>query len=136
MAYPFAALIVEDQRTTALIVAKLMSRIGFEHVDCVPDGAAALAAMDETPYGLVISDWHMKPMSGIALLRAVRQEPRFRGVRFIMTSVDWSPESIVQSREAGADGFMLKPFNARMLKERIDGVLEGARTTVRRALAP
>src|SRR5438128_8592489 len=113
-------LVVEDHRTTVQIVRSLLCQIGFKHVDDAPDGLAALVKMSEKKYDLVIADWNMEPMSGFELLRQVRGDPHFAGVRFIMMTDHTKGERVVAAKKAGASNYIGKPFTAAALKAKIE----------------
>lgn len=113
-------LVVEDNRTMVSIIRQLLRRIGFTDVDDAPDGSAALVKMTEKKYELVISDWNMDPLSGYELLQHVRADPRFANVRFILTSAESKTEYVLAAKKAGANSYIMKPFTADELKEKID----------------
>ena len=112
-------LVVDDYRTMVKIIRNLLGQIGFTDIDDASDGAEALARMAERPYGLVISDWHMSPMTGIELLSLIRAEPRYAGVRFIMVTAESKTDNALAARHAGVDAFLVKPFNVQTLRQKI-----------------
>ena len=113
-------LVVEDNHTTVRIIHNLLSQIGFKHVDDAPNGLEALVKMSEKKYDLVIADWNMEPMSGFELLRQVRGDPHFAGVRFIMMTDHTKGERVVAAKKAGASNYIGKPFTAEALKAKIE----------------
>jgi two-component system chemotaxis response regulator CheY len=118
-------LVVDDYKTMVRIVRNLLSQLGFEHVDDASDGAGALAKLRNKRFGLVISDWAMEPMSGLELLQAIRADPELKTLPFIMITAENRKERVVQAEQAGADGYIVKPFNAEALSERIARVMGG-----------
>ena len=92
-------------------------------VDDASDGAAALAKLRQGTFGLVISDWMMEPMSGLELLRQVRADPKLQALPFIMITAENRKERVAKAEQAGADGFIVKPFNAEALSDRIAAVM-------------
>jgi two-component system chemotaxis response regulator CheY len=118
-------LVVDDYKTMVRIVRNLLSQLGFEHVDDASDGAGALAKLRSERFGLVISDWAMEPMSGPELLQAIRADPELKTLPFIMITAENRKERVVQAEQAGADGYIVKPFNAEALSERIARVMGG-----------
>jgi len=131
-------LVVDDNATTIRIVRKLLWQLGFINVDDACDGAAALAKMRDKRYGLVISDWNMAPMSGHELLRAVRGDPGLARTPFIMVTAESKIENVVAANKAGVDNYILKPFDAKTLKAKINAVFAaqgGAGAVARRHLA-
>ena len=109
------------------IVRKLLLQLGFNDVDHASDGAAALAKMRAKRYGLVISDWNMAPMSGYDFLREVRADPALVRTPFIMVTADSKIENLVAANKASVSGYIIKPFDAKTLKAKIDSVF-AART--------
>ena len=116
-------LIVDDYKTMIRIIRNLLQQLGFEQIDDAADGAAALAKLKERPFGLVISDWNMEPMSGLELLRAVRADPRLADLPFIMVSAENRDDRIAMARRAGVSGYIVKPFNAEGLGQQITSVI-------------
>jgi two-component system chemotaxis response regulator CheY len=116
-------LVVDDYRTMIRIVRNLLHQLGFENVDDAGDGAAALAKLRQGAFGLVISDWMMEPMSGLELLRQIRADPKLQALPFIMITAENRKERVAKAEQAGADGFIVKPFNAEALSDRIAAVM-------------
>ena len=77
----------------------------------------------ETPFGLVISDWYMEPMSGIELLGAIRADEGLKSTPFIMVTAETKTENVSSAKRAGVDNYIVKPFNAQTLKHKIATVL-------------
>ena len=118
-----SVLIVDDASTMAHIIRNLLRRIGFKDIDEAAGGATALAKMRIKHYGLVISDWNMEPMTGIDLLRQVRADPSLGEIPFIMVTAKSRREHVIEAKEAGANNYIVKPFNAQTLKAKIEAVL-------------
>jgi two-component system chemotaxis response regulator CheY len=112
-------LVVDDYQTMVKIIRNLLGQIGFTDIDDASDGAAALARLATRPYGLVISDWHMSPMTGIELLSRIRAEPRYADLRFIMVTAESKTDNALAARRAGVDAFLVKPFNVQTLRQKI-----------------
>jgi two-component system chemotaxis response regulator CheY len=118
-------LIVDDYKTMLRIIRNLLTQIGFDNVEEASDGATALAKLHERPFGLVISDWNMEPMSGIDLLREVRADDALKSLPFIMVTAESKSHHVVDAREAGVSNYIVKPFNAATLKRKLATVLGG-----------
>jgi two-component system, chemotaxis family, chemotaxis protein CheY len=118
-------LVVDDYRTMVRIVRNLLHQLGFQDVDDANDGASALAKLRARRFGLVISDWAMEPMSGLELLEAVRADPELKTLPFIMITAENRSDRIARAEQAGADGYIVKPFNAEALRDRIARVMGG-----------
>ena len=116
-------LIVDDYSTMLRIIKNLLKQVGFDNVDEASDGSSALQMMRGKKYGLVISDWNMEPMTGIQLLREVRQDPDLKATPFIMVTAESKTENVVEAKKAGVSNYIVKPFNSDTLKGKIASVL-------------
>jgi two-component system chemotaxis response regulator CheY len=118
-------LIVDDYRTMIRIIRNLLTQLGFDNLDDAQDGRAALAKLRERRFGLVISDWNMEPMSGIELLQQVPADPALETVPYLMITAETRADRVALARRAGVNGYVVKPFNADTLGERIASVMGG-----------
>ena len=118
-----SVLIVDDYKTILRIIKNLLKQIDFTSVDEATDGAEALAKLRQGSYGLVISDWNMQPMTGLELLQEVRADSRLRATPFIMVTAESKAENVVAAKQAGVSNYIVKPFNAETLRDKIDKVL-------------
>jgi two-component system, chemotaxis family, chemotaxis protein CheY len=116
-------LVVDDYATMRRIVRNLLSQIGHVDVEEAGDGIVALQKLRETQFGLVISDWNMEPMTGLQLLKEVRADNKLSGTPFIMVTAESKTENVVAAKEAGVNNYIVKPFNADTLKQKIASVL-------------
>ena len=116
-------LVVDDYKTMIRIIRNLLKQIGFENVDEAADGQEAYAKMQETKYGLVISDWNMEPMTGYELLQKVRADESMKATPFIMVTAESKTENVVAAKRAGVNNYIVKPFNAGTLKSKMAAVL-------------
>jgi two-component system, chemotaxis family, chemotaxis protein CheY len=116
-------LVVDDQEKLLRLVVMLMNRIGFPEVEGVTSGPEALERLRERRYALVISDLEMEPMDGIALLREIRADDDLMNTPFILTEASFDFEDINVAHQAGADAFILKPFDMAVLKTKLKQVL-------------
>jgi two-component system chemotaxis response regulator CheY len=115
-------LVVDDYRTMIRIIRNLLKQIGYEQVDEAADGSEALTKMRGKRYGLVISDWNMEPMTGYELLKEVRADPALAPTPFIMVTAESKTENVIAAKKAGVNNYIVKPFNAQTLKNKIDAV--------------
>jgi two-component system chemotaxis response regulator CheY len=116
-------LVVDDSRTMARLARNLLMLIGFNDVDDVYDGTTALARLRERQYGLVLCDWNMQPITGYALLKQIRADPNLQRLPVIMLTAETTRENVIAAREAGANGYIVKPFNGETLKQKVAAVL-------------
>ena len=116
-------LIVDDYKTMLRIISNLLKQLGFSNVDEATDGSSALSKMRERPYGLVISDWNMEPMTGLQLLKEVRADQQLKATPFIMVTAESKTENVVAAKAAGVNNYIVKPFNAETLKKKLVSVI-------------
>jgi two-component system chemotaxis response regulator CheY len=119
-------LIVDDYKTMLRIIRNLLKQIDFHNVDEAGDGAEALGKLRNGGYGLVISDWNMAPMTGLQLLQEVRADAKLKATPFIMITAESKTENVVAAKQAGVSNYIVKPFNAETLREKIEKVLAHA----------
>ena len=116
-------LIVDDYKTMLRIIRNLLRQLGFEDIDEASDGRHALRRMRDRSYDLVISDWSMQPMGGLDLLKEMRAGRELRQVPFVMIAADDGRENVTAAQDAGASGYIVKPFNAATLKTELVPVI-------------
>jgi two-component system, chemotaxis family, chemotaxis protein CheY len=116
-------LIVDDYKTMLRIIRNLLKQLDFENVEEATDGSEALAKMRAGNFGLVISDWNMAPMTGLDLLKEVRADARLKNTPFIMITAESKTENVVAAKQAGVSNYIVKPFNAETLRDKIEKVL-------------
>src|SRR3954467_6035558 len=115
-------LIVDDYNTMVRIIRNLLKQLGFDNVDDASDGQAALEKLRAKKYGLVISDWNMAPMTGYELLQQVRSDTELSSLPFIMVTAEAKTENVVAAKKAGVNNYIVKPFNAETLQQKIASV--------------
>lgn len=116
-------LIVDDYKTMLRIIENLLKQLGFKNIHQATDGSLALRVLRETKIGLVISDWNMQPMTGLQLLKEVRADEALKATPFIMITAESKTENVIAAKEAGVNNYIVKPFNAETLKQKISAVL-------------
>jgi two-component system chemotaxis response regulator CheY len=119
-------LVVDDYNTMIRIIRNLLRQVGFVDIDDAADGQSALAKMQQKKYGLVISDWNMEPMTGYELLQQVRADPAISATPFIMVTAESNTENVIAAKQAGVNNYIVKPFNAEILKNKIEAVFGAA----------
>lgn len=116
-------LIVDDYKTMLRIIENLLKQLGFKNVHQAMDGAAALKTLGEMQIDLVISDWNMQPMTGLQLLKEVRASDKLKATPFIMVTAESKTENVMAAKEAGVNNYIVKPFNAETLKQKLIAVI-------------
>ena len=118
-----AVLSVGDQPKLLRLVVELLTRLGFPEVEGVSDAFEALERMRARKYALVICDLNLEPMDGLTLLREVRADNALMNTPFILTEATFDFEDVNVAHLAGADAFLLKPFDIALLKTKLKQVL-------------
>lgn len=116
-------LIVDDFPALRGMVVATLKSLGAQNVEQAGDGDVALKMMETTNYDLVMSDWNMPNMSGLELAKKIKTNPKTAGTVVVMITAEAKKESIVAAVQAGADGYILKPFNAASLEEKLHKAL-------------
>ena len=121
-------LIVDDFSTMRRIITGLLKELGFGKIREAEDGEKALHLLrsrqqDGIPINFVITDWNMPVMDGLELLKAIRQDSSLNHLPVMMVTAEAKRENISLAAEAGADGYIVKPFNAATLKVKLDKIL-------------
>lgn len=117
-------LVVDDFPTMRRIVKNLLKQLGFENIDEAEDGNMALSKMKSGNYGLVVSDWNMPNMEGIELLRSVRADDTLKETPFLMVTAEAEKEKVIEAIKAGVDNYIVKPFTAEILKEKLEKIAD------------
>ncbi len=117
-------LIVDDFSTMRRIVRNLLREIGFTNFDEAEDGIQALQRLRARPFDFVVSDWSMPNMQGIDLLRAIRSDPQLKHLPVLMVTAEAKRENILEAAQAGVNGYVVKPFTAETLKEKLDAIFK------------
>jgi len=115
-------LVVDDFSTMRRIVKNLLGELGFSHVDDADDGLTALPMLKTGRYDFLVTDWNMPGMRGIDLLKAVRAEPSIGKIPVLMVTAASRRDQIVFAAEAGVNGYVVKPFTAVTLQQKIDKI--------------
>ena len=116
-------LVVDDFSTMRGIARKLLADVGFEDVVDAESGPQALALLDASQIELLILDWNMPDMSGLEVVQAIRGSDDFQTLPILMVTAEARRDQILAAIDAGVDDYMLKPFTADTLAEKIDKVL-------------
>lgn len=122
-------LVVDDYSTMRRIVKNLLHDLGYAQVAEADDGNTALPMLKAGQYDFLITDWNMPGMPGLDLLKAVRADDRLAKLPVLMLTAEAKREQIVEAAQAGVNGYVIKPFTAATLKEKIDKILESRATS-------
>lgn len=117
-------LVVDDFSTMRRIIKNLLRDLGFNNTSEADDGQTALPMLQAGDFDFLITDWNMPGMTGIDLLRTVRADPKLASLPVLMVTAEQKREQIVEAAQAGVNGYVVKPFTAGVLKEKIDKIFE------------
>lgn len=112
-------LVVDDFSTMRRIVRNLLKELGFANVQEAEDGVDALNKLRGEKFDFVVSDWNMPNMTGIELLRAIRADASLKHLPVLMVTAEAKKENIIEAAQAGASGYVVKPFTAATLDEKL-----------------
>ncbi len=117
-------LIVDDFSTMRRIIKNLMRDLGFTNTHEADDGSTALPMLKSGDFEFLITDWNMPGMSGIDLLKEVRADGKLASLPVLMVTAEAKRDQIIEAAQAGVNGYVVKPFTAQVLKEKIDKIFE------------
>ena len=117
-------LVVDDFSTMRRIIKNLLIDLGYANVTEADDGQTALPMLQTGSFDFLITDWNMPGMPGLDLLKAVRADAKLAGMPVLMLTAEAKREQIIEAAQAGVNGYVIKPFTAATLKEKIDKILE------------
>ncbi len=117
-------LIVDDFSTMRRIIKNLLRDLGFTNTDEADDGTTALPMLQTGKYDFLVTDWNMPGMTGIDLLKAVRNDSNLVNLPVLMVTAESKREQIIEAAQAGVNGYVVKPFTAATLQEKIDKIFE------------
>jgi len=117
-------LVVDDFSTMRRIVRNLLKELGYTNVDEAEDGVAALQKLQGSNFQFVVTDWNMPNMTGIELLKAIRADPSLKHLPVLMITAEAKKENIVEAAQNGASGYIVKPFTAATLEEKMGKIFE------------
>lgn len=117
-------LIVDDFSTMRRIIKNLLRDLGYNNTVEADDGNTALPVLKKGGIDFLVTDWNMPGMDGLELLKNVRAEPELQHLPVLMVTAESKREQIIEAAQAGVNGYIVKPFTAATLKEKIDKIFE------------
>lgn len=117
-------LVVDDFSTMRRIVRNLLKDLGFNNVEEAEDGQDALDKLRDSTFNFVISDWNMPNVDGLQLLTEIRKDPALAALPVLMVTAEAKKENIIAAAQAGANGYVVKPFTAAILEEKLNKIFE------------
>ncbi len=117
-------LVVDDFSTMRRIVRNLLKDLGYTNVDEAEDGVMGLAKLKSGGFEFVISDWNMPNMDGLTMLQHIRADAELSKLPVLMVTAEAKKENIIAAAQAGANGYVVKPFTAATLDEKLAKIFE------------
>lgn len=117
-------LVVDDFPTMRRIVRTLLKELGFGNVEEAEDGQDALKKLKSDKYELVVSDWNMPNLDGLEMLKQIRGDDGLKDLPVLMVSAEAKKDNIIAAARAGASGYVVKPFTAATLEEKLNKIFE------------
>lgn len=117
-------LVVDDFSTMRRIVRNLLKELGYTNVDEAEDGVQALSKLKSDKYDFVVSDWNMPNMDGLTMLKNIRADEALSKLPVLMVTAEAKRENIIEAAKAGASGYVVKPFTAATLDEKLAKIFE------------
>ncbi|WP_322994673.1 chemotaxis response regulator CheY [Castellaniella sp.] len=117
-------LVVDDFPTMRRIIKNLLKDLGYENVDEAEDGAQGLEKLRNGGFEFVVSDWNMPNMDGLTMLQNIRADPSLSNLPVLMVTAEAKKENIIAAAQAGASGYVVKPFTAATLEEKLNKIFE------------
>ena len=116
-------LLVDDFATMRKVIKNLLKQTGYNNISEAEDGLEALKTLKSEKVDFIISDWNMPNMTGLELLKAVRAESAIKGLPFLMVTAEGLQENVVAAVKAGVSNYIVKPFTAEVLNEKIEKII-------------
>ena len=117
-------LVVDDFSTMRRIVRNLLKELGYSNTEEAEDGVVALNMLRNDKFDFVVSDWNMPNMTGIELLKGIRAEPTLKDLPVLMITAEARKENIIEAAQNGANGYIVKPFTAATLDEKLSKIFK------------
>ncbi|MDR5875260.1 chemotaxis response regulator CheY [Halomonas sp. CUBES01] len=117
-------LVVDDFPTMRRIVRSLLKELGFTNVEEAEDGQDALNKLRAGSFEFVVSDWNMPNLDGLEMLKEIRQDDALKELPVLMVTAEAKKENIIAAAQAGANGYVVKPFTAATLEEKLNKIFE------------
>ncbi|MEJ2071184.1 MAG: response regulator [Syntrophobacterales bacterium] len=122
--YRMKVLVVDDFATMRKIVRNILKQIGFEDIIEAEDGNAALRILKGDTIGLVVTDWNMPNMGGLELLKEIRRDAQTQNLPVLMVTAEGLKENVMVAIKAGVNNYVVKPFTAEVLQEKIETIFK------------
>ncbi len=117
-------LIVDDFSTMRKIVKNVLKQLGYNNIDEAEDGAQAYTKLKNNTFNFVLSDWNMPNMDGLDMLKKIRSEPKLKDLPVLMVTAEAEKDKVITAIKAGVNNYIVKPFTAETLKQKMEQIFE------------
>lgn len=117
-------LVVDDFSTMRRIIINLLKELGYSNIEEAEDGAVALKRLQGESFDFVVTDWNMPNMTGLELLTSIRADAKLKNMPVLLVTAEAKNDNIVAAAQAGANGYIVKPFTAATLEEKLTKIIE------------
>ncbi len=117
-------LVVDDFPTMRRIIKNLLKQLGYENIEEAEDGIQAYSKLKSNGFEFIVSDWNIPNMDGFELLKKVRSDPQLKDIPFLMVTAEAEKDKVIEAIKAGVSNYIVKPFTAEVLREKMDRIME------------
>ncbi|KJU85409.1 response regulator receiver domain-containing protein [Candidatus Magnetobacterium bavaricum] len=117
-------LVVDDFSTMRRIVKNILKQLGFDKIEEAEDGEQAFTKLKNGGFDFLVTDWNMPNVTGLELLKRVRSDAKLKSMPVLMVTAEAEKEQVVEALKAGVNNYVIKPFTADVLKEKIEKIFE------------
>ncbi len=117
-------LVVDDMSTMRRVIKSILNQLGYSNIDEAENGKDALSKLSSSHYDFVLTDWNMPEMDGLELVKAIRQDPNLKDLPILMVTAEAKKENVLEALKAGVNNYIVKPFTAEILKEKIEKIFK------------
>ena len=117
-------LIVDDFATMRRILKNILKQLGFKNLVEADDGTTAWDVLEGQGIDLIISDWNMPKMTGLELLKKVRASDTYKSIPFLMVTAEAQKQNVIEAVQAGVSNYIVKPFTAEAISDKLDKILK------------
>lgn len=118
-------LVVDDFSTMRRIIRNILKQLGYGNIEEAEDGDVAFEKLKEGDYDFVVTDWNMPNMTGLDLLKAIRSNEKLKDMKVLLVTAEAEKENVVQAAQAGVNDYVVKPFTADILEQKIGRIFPG-----------
>jgi len=122
--YKMKILVVDDFSTMRRIIKNVLKQLGFENVEEAEDGGQAYSKLQNGSFEFVVSDWNMPNVDGLEMLKKIRADAQLKELPVLMVTAEAEKEKVIEAIKAGVNNYVVKPFTAEILKEKMDKIFD------------